>query len=132
MKTELIVNAENEEILSVFVSNGVKNDAKILLERNVKIEAEIEILADKGYQGLHKKYPKAHTPFKKTKLKELTKEQKNENTLHSRQRIKIEHINRKCKHFRIVKDTYRGKKKDTQTIWNIIAGLVNLKNQKKQ
>lgn len=116
--------------MSVFVSHGAKNDGKILTERTLSIDSEIEILADKGYQGLHKKYPKARTPFKKPKLKALTQEQKNENTLHSKQRIKIEHLNRKCKHFRIVKDTYRGKKKDTQTIWNVITGLVNLKNQK--
>lgn len=39
-------------------------------------------------------------------------------------------MNRQCKNFRIVKDVYRGKKKHCQNIWEIICGIINLKNSK--
>ncbi|HEO65306.1 MAG TPA: IS5/IS1182 family transposase, partial [Spirochaetes bacterium] len=39
----------------------------------------------------------------------------------------IEHINRRCKIFRIVKETYRGKHKNYRKTWNVVAALVNLR-----
>ncbi|MDD2661053.1 MAG: hypothetical protein PHY54_15465 [Methylococcales bacterium] len=43
------------------------------------------------------------------------------------QRVFIEHINRRCKIFRIVKDVYRGKHKHYSLTWNLVAALVNLR-----
>ena len=45
----------------------------------------------------------------------------------SKQRVFIEHINRRCKIFRIVKDVYRGKHKHYSLTWNLVAALVNLR-----
>ena len=42
-------------------------------------------------------------------------------------RINAEHVNRRCKIFRIVKDKYRDKHKNYSKVWNVIAALVNLR-----
>jgi len=43
-----------------------------------------------------------------------------------KKRVKIEHINRKCKCFRIVKDIYRNHLNHIGQVWLVICGLVNL------
>jgi IS5 family transposase len=130
IKAELQINADNEEIISCVVEKGNPHDFTIFKRHEIEIEEKIEILADSGYQGLQKIHANCKIPFKKTKLKKLTEEQKTYNKELSQERIKIEHTNRQCKIFRIVKDVYRGKKKHSQNIWEIICGIVNLKNSK--
>ena len=45
----------------------------------------------------------------------------------SQRRIGIEHVNRRCKIFRIAKQRYRGKHKNYGKVINVIAGLVNFR-----
>lgn len=130
IKAELQINCDNEEIISCFVEKGRPHDITIFRRHRIEVEGKIEILADSGYQGLQKIHANCKVPFKKTKLRILTEEQKTYNRELSQQRIKIEHINRQCKIFRIVKDVYRGKRKHSQNIWEIICGIINLKNHK--
>lgn len=80
-----------------------------------------------GYQGIDKIIKNVSIPDKKPKNGTLTQEQKNKNTEKSRKRIFIEHVNRFCKIFRIVKEIYRGKHRNMGKTWNVIAGLVNLR-----
>lgn len=130
IKAELQINADNEEIITCFVEKGRPHDITLFKTHKIEIDENIEILADSGYQGLQKKHTKCRIPYKNTKLKKLTEEQKTYNKELSQERIKIEHINRQCKIFRIVKNVYRGKRKYFQNIWEIVCGIVNLKNPK--
>jgi hypothetical protein len=57
----------------------------------------------------------------------LSVEYKAHNKALSKQRVFIEHVNRRCKIFRIVKDVYRGKHKNYSLTWNLVAALVNLR-----
>ena len=82
---------------------------------------------DSGYQGVDKIYPNTHIPKKKSKNNPLTKVDKAYNRRLAKRRIAVEHINRKCKIFRIVKETYRGKHKNYSKTWNVITALVNLR-----
>ena len=50
-----------------------------------------------------------------------------ENKKKSQGRIPVEHINRRCKIFRIVKETFRGKHKNIGKTWNLIAGLIKFR-----
>lgn len=93
----------------------------------MSISSNIKKIADSGYQGIDKIYQNTHIPRKKTKLNELTIQQKKENKTLAKQRIPVEHINRRCKIFRITKETYRGKHKNYGKVWNIVGGLVNLR-----
>jgi len=87
--------------------------------------------ADRGYQGI-KKYDKdAEIPFKKPKNGKLTAEQKAYNRKLSEKRIKVENVIRDMKIFNILSDTYRNRCKNHSIKTNIIAGIVNMKTEKR-
>jgi hypothetical protein len=83
-------------------------------------------LLDSGYQGANDYFPNALIPYKATKKNPLTKEQKSWNTMIAKLRVKIEHIIRQIKIFRICKETYRGKGVRGLLRVKIIAVLSNL------
>ncbi|MBR8827444.1 MAG: transposase, partial [Gomphosphaeria aponina SAG 52.96 = DSM 107014] len=91
----------------------------------IKIANEIEILVDKGYQGINKFHSNSKIPFKKTKNKKISKEQKKFNKELTKERIVIEHINRKLKIFRILSSTYRNRRRKFGLRFNLIAGIYN-------
>jgi len=64
-------------------------------------------------------------PFKTTKKNPLTVEQKAFNTMLSKLRVAIEHINRELKIFRICKETYRGKGECGLLRVRLVASLYN-------
>jgi len=87
----------------------------------------VDIIArlDSGYQGVNEYLPNAIIPIKATKKHELTDEEKEFNTNHSRKRIAIEHINREIKIFRICKEVYRNKGNRGLLRVKLIASLYN-------
>lgn len=127
IKVQLIICAISLKILSVWCEKGTVHDFKIFKNSKLSIAKQILILADSGYQGIEKIHANSKTPHKKTKKKSLTISQKKENKELSKQRILIEHINRRCKIFRITKEVYRGKHKNYSKVWNIISGIVNIR-----
>ncbi len=91
------------------------------------IHPEIKKKTDSGYQGIQKIVENSEIPIKKSKNKKLTKQERKHNNKLAKTRVSIEHVNRKCKIFRIVKETYRGKHKNYGKTWNVVAALVNLR-----
>lgn len=79
-----------------------------------------------GYLGIDKIHKNSRVPHKKPKNGELTKKQIKQNTSFRQKRVRIEHVNRVCKCFRIVKETYRNALRNIEQVWLIICGLVNL------
>lgn len=88
---------------------------------------QIEVYADLGYQGISHRHSNSQIPIKKPKGRDLTSDERAYNRALARVRIAIEHVNRRCKIFRIVKETYRGKHKHIGLTWHLIAGLVNVR-----
>jgi hypothetical protein len=86
---------------------------------------DIDALLDSGYQGVNEYLPNALIPFKASKNNPLTDEQKAVNTIISKYRIAIEHINREIKIFKICKETYRNKLKRGLLRVKLIASLFN-------
>jgi IS5 family transposase len=127
IKVQIIICAITLKILSVCCEKGSVHDFKIFKGSKLSIAQQIEILADSGYQGIDKIHHNSKIPHKKTKKNPLTKIQKKENKELSKKRIPVEHINRRCKIFRITKEVYRGKHKNYGKVWNIVAGLVNMR-----
>ena len=99
----------------------------MLKESGLKINRRAQIKVDKGFLGILKLFKKAQVPFKASKHKPLTIEQKEFNQQLAKERILIEHINRECKIFRICKEQYRGKHKNYERTWKLVAAIVNLK-----
>ncbi len=127
LKAQLIICAETLQILLVVCGKGRMHDFKLLKRCHLKILKEIEKYGDSGYQGMQKLYPNSKTPHKASKHHALTKEEKRENRALAKLRIPIEHVNRRCKIFRAVKETYRGKHTHYHKVWTVVAALVNLR-----
>lgn len=96
-------------------------------ETPLEIDPKIKVKGDLGYQGIGKLHANSQIPHKKPKNGEVTKKQKKQNKRFRSKRVKIEHINRRCKCFRIVKETFRNHLNHLEDIWLIICGIVNLK-----
>ena len=86
-----------------------------------------KLFAGSGYQGLVNYHENSVLPIKRTKNTPLTQEERAHNKALSKQQILIEHINRRCKIFRIVKEVYRGKHKNDGLTWRLVSALVNLR-----
>lgn len=100
----------------------------MLKESRIKVSESVKILADLGFLGILKLHPNSEIPHKGSKNKKLTKEQKQENKVLSRQRIVIEHVNRMMKIFLILKYPYRNKQKRFGLRVNLLAGIYNKNN----
>jgi hypothetical protein len=94
-------------ILSVVLGKGQQHDFSVFKNKRLLLHPDALLLADSGYQGIHKYHQNSTLPVKKKKGQALSAEDKAHNKALSKQRVFIEHINRRCKIFRIVKDVYR-------------------------
>jgi hypothetical protein len=106
---------------------GRTHDFDLLKRSRLRIAPAIEKYADSGYQGLAKRYANSVTPIKKPRGRDLTADERAHNRALARLRIVIEHVNRRCKIFRSVKETYRGKHRQYHKTWTVVAALVNLR-----
>lgn len=127
MKALLVVCLLTGLILMVRCGKGRMHDLALWKKGKVRVNPETAIYADLGFKGLDKLHLKTLLPFKASKKHPLTKEQKSHNRQQASQRVAVEHVNRACKLFRIVKDTYRGKHRNFGLNWNLVAAINNLK-----
>ena len=112
-------------ILKVYCDKGRVHDFKMFKDSKVQIHPAKLLLADLGYQGIRKIHPNSQIPIKRKKKQQLEPTDKKYNRQRASVRCPIEHVNRRGKIFRIVKEVYRGKHKHYSKTWNLIAGLVN-------
>ena len=82
-------------------------------------------LVDRGYQGIAKFHDESYLPHKKKKGEKLTAKQRRFNRRLAQIRVKVEHVNRKLKIFRILSERYRNRRKRFGLRFNLIAGLLN-------
>jgi len=125
LKTQILVNKSNKEILRTNFSNGKKNDFRLFKESKLKINNGIKILADTGYLGINKIVKNSEIPHKNTKKNKLTKEQKEENKELSSKRVLVENVIGSLKRFRILAERYRNRRKRFGLRFNLIAGIYN-------
>ena len=98
-------------ILSVSFSHGSVHDFRLFCRSRVHFSKDVLLIADKGYIGMDKIHGNSLVPRKSTKRHKLTKEDKKYNSIISKRRIYIEHVNRRIKKFRIVSIHYRNKRR---------------------
>ncbi|MBE5232276.1 MAG: IS5 family transposase, partial [Microcystis aeruginosa PMC 728.11] len=98
---------KSEQVICVRCEKGRVHDFRLGQESKIGLNKEIEILGDKGYQGIQKIHQNSQIPHKKKKKEKLSKEQKKANRQLSQRRIVIEHIHRRLKIFRILSSRYR-------------------------
>ena len=125
MKSQIVIETENLKVICTEQGTGKEHDFKLFKRSQVKPLTHIEILADKGYQGIRKIHASSHTPIKKKKKKPLASIEKEYNRELAKQRIYIEHVIRSLKIFRILAQPYRNRRRRFGLRFNLIAGLYN-------
>jgi hypothetical protein len=89
------------------------------------VSFEVKIKADSGYQGISAYHGNSEIPFKKSKNRPLTSEERVFNRRLARERIVIEHINREIKIFKIMSDRYRNRRRRHGLRMNLICAIRN-------
>ena len=112
-------------VICVQIDKGRKHDFRVFKESRVYIHPDIRTETDSGYQGIKKYHGNSALPFKRSRKKELTKEQKQHNHTVSSSRVQVEHIIRELKVFRILGERYRNRRKRFGLRVNLIAGIYN-------
>jgi len=125
LKTQLVVYHKSGQIICIEHGRGRRHDFRLFKNSEVKFGRLLKVIADKGYQGIHKIHQLSETPIKKSKGKKLTKEQKKYNRELNRLRIVVEHVNRRLKIFSILSNRYRNRHRRFGLRSNLIAGIYN-------
>lgn len=119
------MSASSNEVLATAHSEGSKHDYALFKEEAPRCKPNVWYVADLGYQGLAKRHPQTCLPIKKPRGRDLTLEDKAFNHAHSKFRIAVEHVIRTLKIWRILKETYRNRRRRFSLRFNLIAGLTN-------
>lgn len=131
-KNQIIITKNGKRILNYHNAIGKTHDYQMLKDSNIlPILEEMNIggMFDSGYQGVQNELSGAIIPYKKSKNHELTDEEKKHNTELSKKRIKVEHVNRELKIFRIMKETYRNHMNRYNTKVMIMCGIYNMNHE---
>jgi len=116
---------ETGKIIATAFEKGKTHDFKLLKRSRLRFVASQLCLADRGYQGLGKLHPGACTPTKKPRKQALPVAEKQHNRALARLRVRVEHVIRRFKIFRIFSGRYRNRRKRFGLRLNLIAGLLN-------
>lgn len=127
LKCELAMTEEGKIIHVSEVYGGRTHDFKIRKQEKPYCKNSPK-LVDSGYQGMQKIQSNVWLPFKGTKKKPLTNEQKLHNKALAQLRIRIENKIGEIKVFKMISEKYRNFQKKLHMRLNIIAGLVNMKH----
>lgn len=125
MKSQVVIETQSLKIICTAHGTGKEHDFQLFKRSKIRLQKEVELLADKGYQGIKKIHDSSYTPVKKSKKKSLSSTEKDYNRQLAKQRIYVEHVIRSLKVFRILAQTYRNHRRRFGLRFNLIAGLYN-------
>ena len=115
--------------MGIKVGEGLQHDITLAKNSTKQLCLYRYIMSDLGYYGLQEIGFNLLMPIKKQKNLPKFKEMIEFNKTLSKYRIRIEHINRQLKCFKILADRYRNRRKRFGLRVNLIAALVNWMNR---
>ena len=121
----IVIDAQTKEVLAIFQGKGSEHDFSIFKRADMKLCEMLILLADSGFQGVQHLHEACWIPYKGSKHKPLTHAQKRVNKALSSIRIRIEHINRRIKRFKIFGSCYRNKRKRHGLRMALLCGIHN-------
>jgi len=121
----VIVDARSLQIIATAHGRGREHDFKLFKRSHCPCHAGLELLGDGGYQGVKKLIENSRTPHKRWRGRVLTIEQRLDNRELASERVVVENVIRRLKVFRVLKETYRHRRKRFGLRLNLIAGLYN-------
>lgn len=125
LKCQVLIDQQTGEVLCLFFGKGSRHDFKLFQASGVHLHPDTQSFQDKGYQGIQKLHANSRLPVKKPKGGSLTPAEKRHNRELARERIGIEHVNRRLKIFRILAERYRNRRRRYGLRCNLIAALYN-------
>lgn len=125
IKTQVVVNKKNSQILATNFSNGKKHDFKLFKESKLRLNGKTKVLVDTGYVGIKKIISNSELPKKSSKNHKLTKKEKAKNKAISSKRVLVENVIGSVKRFRVLSERYRNRRKRFGLRFNLIAGVHN-------
>lgn len=120
-----MIDFEGFRVLDVAQASGPVSDLTLFKESGTQLLPDVWYLADKGYQGLAEVHRQTVLPVKKPQHRELSVAEKHANGRLARLRIRVEHVIRWLKVFRILAERYRNRRKRLGLRFSLIAGLHN-------
>jgi hypothetical protein len=122
-----MIEQKSLRILAVEVGRGREHDFRVCKRSGHarKLNAKTELIADSGFQGVKRIHANSRTPFKESKRKPLTGEERAFNRALAGERIVVEHVIRRLKVFRVLKGVYRHRRRRFGLRVHLLAGLYN-------
>lgn len=120
-----MVNPSTGAIICTAFAKGRVHDFRLFKQSRLPLSPKIQLLADKGYQGLLNLHANSQTPKKKPQKATLDKADQRYNRDLARRRVIAEHVNRRLKIWRILSERYRNRRKRFGLRFNLMAGLYN-------
>ena len=125
LKCQIIIDRDTLEIICLHFDLGRTHDFKLFKAAGIHMHPDTGMLGDSGYQGIARYLANSYIPKKKPRNGELSEAERDDNRILSKERICIEHVNRRVKIFRILGQRYRNRRKRYGLRFNIIAALYN-------
>jgi hypothetical protein len=125
LKSQLVADQNTAEIICVFCGKGRGHDFSLFKKSRICFHPLTTSIQDSGYQGIDQYHSNSYTPKKKPKKGELTSLEKEYNKALAKERIIIEHINRKLKIFKILSCKYRNRRRRYGLRCNLLAAIYN-------
>ncbi len=101
------------------------HDLTLFRQSGVRLHPETALIGDAGYQVIWRHHGHSITPHKETKARSLTPEERQENRALASTRLRVEHVIRRLKIFRVLKDVYRHRRRRFSLRVNLIAAVCN-------
>ena len=121
----MVIDKETGKIICIDVGQGKRHDFRLFKKSKVRINKDVKLLADSGYQGVKKIHENSELPKKNSKKKPLTKQEKKTNHQISSERVIVENIIRKVKIFRLMSEKYRNRRKRFTLRLSLITAIIN-------
>ncbi len=121
----MLVEFDTGQVICTDVDKGRVHDFKLLKHSRLPCVPSQLCLADKGYQGKGFRHRSACLPTKKPRNQSLPEEEKQHNRALARLRVRVEHVIRRFKIFRLFSGRYRNRRQRFGLRLNLIAGLLN-------
>ena len=125
---QVVVSKKSGKVLCVHAAKGSCHDFQLFKQSRLPLARALKVLTDSGYQGIKKLHANSVTPIKAKRGEELSALEKIYNSVVSKCRIYIEHINRYIKRFRIFSSRYRNRRKKFALRFSLICGIYNFQH----
>ena len=121
-----MINVATGMIMCVATTFGSRHDLTLFRDSRVRVHPETALIGDAGYQGIWRDHGHSLTPHKASRTVPLTPEERQENRVLASTRLKVEHVIRQLKIFRVLKEVYRHRRRRFSLRVHLIAAMCNL------